>query len=69
MSTPASHEESDNHKDISGKVPYHEARGSLMYLAVAMHPDIAFAINKAAPVMDKPAEKDWNSVKRIFHYL
>jgi hypothetical protein len=37
-----------------------------MYLA---GPDIAFAINKAARVMDRPAEKDSNNVKSIFRYL
>jgi hypothetical protein len=67
--TPASHEESDNHKDVSGKVPYREAVGSLMYLAAAICPDIAFAVNKATWVMDRPAEKDWNNVKCIFRYL
>jgi len=40
-----------------------------MYLAAATRPDIAFAINKAAQVMDRPTEKDWNNVKRIFRYL
>ena len=53
VSTPASREESDNHKDVSGKVPYQEAVGSLMYLATAMRPDIAFAVSKAARVMDQ----------------
>jgi hypothetical protein len=69
VSTPASSEESDNHKDVSGKVPYREAVGSLMYFAAATHPDIAFAINKAVWVMHRPAEKDWNNVKCIFRYL
>jgi hypothetical protein len=69
VSTPASREESDNHKDFSGKVPYRVAVGSLMYLTAATRPDIAFAVNKAARVMDRPAEKDLNNVKRIFHYL
>jgi len=29
-----------------------------MYLAAATCPDIAFAVNKAARVMDRPAEKE-----------
>jgi hypothetical protein len=69
VSTPASREESDNQKDVSDKVPYREAVGSLMYLATATRPDIAFAVGKAARVMDRPAEKNWNDVKRIFRYL
>jgi hypothetical protein len=69
VSTPVSREESDNHKDVSGKVPYREAVGSLVYPAAATRPDIAFAVSKAAWVMDRPTEKDWNNVKCIFHYL
>jgi hypothetical protein len=38
MSTPACREESNNYKDVSEKVPYLEAVGSLMYLAAATHP-------------------------------
>jgi hypothetical protein len=40
-----------------------------MYLAAATCHDIAFAVSKAAQVMDRPAEKDWNNVKLIFCYL
>ena len=69
VSTPASRKESDNHNDVRSKVPYCEAVGSLMYLAAATRPDIAFAVNKAARVMDRPAEKYCNNVKRIFRYL
>jgi len=65
----ASREESDNHKDVSGKVPYREAVGSLVYLAAATRPNIEFAVNKDARVMDRQADKDWNNVKRIFRYL
>jgi hypothetical protein len=32
-------------------------------------PDIALAVNKAAQVTGRPAEKDWNNVKCIFCYL
>jgi hypothetical protein len=38
VSTPATREESDNHKDVGSKVPYREAVGSLMYLAAAATP-------------------------------
>jgi len=69
VSTPASREESDSHKDVSGKVPNREAVGSPTYLAAATRPDVAFTVNKAARVMDRPAEKDWNNVKRNFRYL
>jgi hypothetical protein len=69
LSTPASREESDNHKDVSGKVSFPKALGSLVYLAAEMRPDIAFPVNKAARVLDRLAEKDWNEVKRIFRYL
>ena len=69
VSMPASCEESDNHKNVSDKVPYREAVGSLVYLAAATRSDIAFAINKAAWVMDRPVEKDWNKIKCIFCYL
>jgi hypothetical protein len=69
VSTPASREESDNHKDVSSKAPYREAAGSPTYLTASTRPDIAFAVNKASRVMDRPAEKDWNNVKHNFRYL
>lgn len=39
------------------------------YLVAATRPDIAFAVNKSARVMDKPTEKDWQNIKRILRYL
>ena len=51
------------------KVPYREAIGSLMYLANATRPDIAYAVNYLARKQLEPTEDDWNDVKRIFRYL
>ena len=43
--------------------------GSLMYLAIATRPDIAYAINKLAQFTSVPKPKHWTAVKRIFRYL
>lgn len=51
------------------KVPYREAIGSLMYLANATRPDIAFAVNYLSRRQLEPTEDDWKDVKRIFRYL
>jgi len=69
VSTTASHEESDKHKDVSGKVLYREAVSSFKYLVTTMRPYIAFTVNESARVMDRPAAKHWIKFKRIFRYL
>ena len=51
------------------KTPYHEAIGSLMYAAVAMCPDIAFAVSYLSQFLENPNEAHWEATKRIFHYL
>ena len=43
--------------------------GSLMYLAIATRPDIAYAINKLAQYTSAPKPKHWTAVKRVFRYL
>jgi len=50
-------------------VPYREAVGSLMYLALATRPDIAFAISIVSHFTIRPGLEHWESVKRIFRYL
>jgi len=50
-------------------VPYREAVGSLMYLAVATHPDIAFAVSTVAQFSQDPGPEHWEAVKRIYRYL
>src|SRR5258708_10658690 len=48
---------------------YRSAIGSLMYAAIATHPDIAYAINSLSQFNIKPSKKHWNAVKHIFRYL
>jgi hypothetical protein len=40
-----------------------------MYLAVATRPDIAFAVAYVSRFLEKPKERHWSAVKRIFKYL
>lgn len=49
--------------------PYREAVGSLMYLAIATRPDIAYAVGRASRHLNNPSQGDVNGVKRIFKYL
>ncbi|XP_031784015.1 secreted RxLR effector protein 161-like [Nasonia vitripennis] len=46
-----------------------EAIGSLLYLAGATRPDIAFAVNLLSRRQLSPTESDWKDVKKIFRYL
>jgi len=50
-------------------VPYCEAVGSLMYLALATRPDIAFAISAVSRFNANPGRAHWEAVKRIYKYL
>ena len=50
-------------------VPYHEAVGTLNWAALAMHPDIAFAVATVACFAANPGPAHWEAVKQIFHYL
>lgn len=55
--------------DITGKVQYREAVGSLIHLANCTRPDIAFAVNDASRFNSRHASEHWQAVKRIFRYL
>jgi hypothetical protein len=50
-------------------VPYVSAVGALMYLAIATHPDIAFAMGVLCRFMAQPGPEHWKAVKHLFRYL
>ena len=50
-------------------IPYREACGSLMALAMNSRPDICFAVGVACRYMHNPGLPHWTMVKRIFRYL
>ena len=51
------------------KIPYREAIGSLMWAALAIQPDIAFAVLLLSQFLKNPGEIHWNTVKRVMRYL
>jgi len=50
-------------------VPYLQAVGSLMYLAIATRPDIAYAVGVLARFSKNPGPLHWKAVKHVFRYL
>lgn len=50
-------------------IPYREAVGSLMFLAIVSRPDIAYAVNSVSRFLNNPGESHWRAVKRIFAFL
>lgn len=62
---PSTDEETSEMK----KIPYMNAVGALMYLAIASRPDIAFAVGKLARFNSNPGQIHWKAVKHLFRYL
>lgn len=58
-----------NEIEIENKVPYREAVGSLMFLAVVSRPDIAYAVNLVSKFLSNHNDEHWRAVKRILAYL
>jgi hypothetical protein len=50
-------------------VPYMSAIGALMYLGIATHPDIVFAVGILCRFMVRPGPEHWKAVKHLFRYL
>jgi hypothetical protein len=40
-----------------------------MYVAIATHPDISFAVSCLSQFLENPGEAHWQAVKRVFRYL
>ena len=55
--------------DYMHKIPYCEAIGSLMYVTVATHPNITFAISTLSQFLNNPGCIYWEAVKQVFCYL
>ena len=55
--------------NIECNAPFREAVGSLIFLQVVSRPDISFAVNIVALVLDKLSKGHWLLVKRIIRYL
>jgi hypothetical protein len=56
-------------KEEMNAIPYINAVGSLMYLAIMTRPDIAYAVGVLARFNSNPGIKHWNAVKHVFRYL
>jgi hypothetical protein len=50
-------------------VPYREAIGSVLYLALRTRPDIAVAVSILSKHVQEPRPAHWEGVKRILRYL
>jgi Reverse transcriptase (RNA-dependent DNA polymerase) len=62
---PSTEEEIEEMK----KVPYMNAIGALMYLAIGTCPDIAYSVTKLAQFNSNPGLAHWKAVKHLFRYL
>lgn len=55
--------------DLTGKVPYQELIGSLLYVAQITRPDIAFCVNNVSRFNSKHSEEHWDAALHILRYL
>jgi hypothetical protein len=46
-----------------------EIIGSLMYLASATRPDIAYAVSKLSRFVSNPGSEHWRALERVMRYL
>ena len=63
--SPQSPEEVEEMRSI----PYLQAVGALMYLAIATRPDISYTVGVLARFSKNPGPHHWKAVKHLFRYL
>ena len=63
--SPQTSEEKEEMKEI----PYINAVGSLLYLAILTRPDIAYTASVLARFNSNPGKAHWQAVKHLFRYL
>jgi Reverse transcriptase (RNA-dependent DNA polymerase) len=56
-------------KEAMSKIPYINAVGSLLYLAMMTRPDIAYVSGVLARFNSNPGMVHWKAVKHVFRYL
>ena len=56
-------------KDEMAKVPYINAVGALMWLAVATRPDILYAVGVLCRFNSNPGQAHWTAVKHLMRYV
>lgn len=56
-------------RDYMATVPYINAVGALMYLAISTRPDIAYAVGVLCRFSANPGPTHWKAIKHLFRYL
>lgn len=59
----------DAEREEMKNVPYREALGSIMYLAVATRPDLAYAVQMLSRGASNPGRVHWNHMKHVLRYI
>ena len=54
---------------LEPSVPYHEAVGSLLYLAVCTRPDISHSVGMLSRFVSAPRKEHWLALKGVLRYL
>ena len=58
-----------NKRIMIDQLRYSQIIGSLMYLASATRPDIAYAISKLSWFVSNPGSEHWRALERVMRYL